>query len=126
MRSTREQVERQDFLDAVTETFPFGKRRRDFVGAAENVQNADGLAHSESPDNAWLSSLARRVQQNALRFAGDRPRETHLHERFVNLSGDELVIFLQESCRCLCAIDRRTFPFHAEYGFCGFAEGKAE
>lgn len=126
MRSTWEQVERQHFLDTVAETFPFSKGCRDFVGAAENVEYADGLAHSESADDTWFSSLARRIQEDAFRFAGDRPRKSHLHERFVNLSSDELVVFLQESCRCLSAINRRTFPFYTENGFCGFAEGETE
>ena len=126
MRSAWEQVERQDFFDAVAKAFPFGESRRDFVGAAENVQHADGLAQSESPDDARFGSLARRVQQDALRFTGDRPRKSHLHERLVNFASDELVILLQESCGRLGAVNRRAFPFDSEDGFCGFAEGEAE
>ena len=82
--------------------------------------------HRESPDDARFSALARRVQQNAFRFARDRPRKSHLHKRLVNFPCDELVVFLQESCGCLRAIDGRTFPFYTENGLGGFTECKTE
>ena len=84
------------------------------------------LAHGESADDARFSTLARRVQQNAFRFARDRPRKSHLHKCLVNFPCDELVVFLQESCRSLGAIDGRAFPFHTENGLGGFTECKAE
>ena len=105
MWRAREQVERQYFLDAVAKALPFGKCCRDFVGAAENVQHADGLSHGESADHARFSTLARRVQEDAFRFARDRSRKSHLHERLVDLSGNELVVLLQESCRSFGAVD---------------------
>ncbi len=126
MRRAREQVERQHFLDAVAETFPFGESGRNFVGTAENVQHADGLSQSKRANHAGFGSLAWRVQQNAFWFARDRPRESHLHERLVNLACDELVILLQEPCGSFRAIDGRAFPFHAEHGLGGFAEREAE
>ena len=126
MRRAGEQVHRQHFLDAVAVTFPFGEGVRDFVGAAENVQYADRLTHGERTDDARFSALARRVQQDAFRFARNRSRKSHLHERFIDLSGNELVVLLEEPCGSLGAIDGRTFPFHAEYGLGGFAEGEAE
>ena len=126
MRRAGEQVHRQHFLDTVAVTFPFGESAWDFVGAAENVEHTHRLAHRESADDARFSSLARRVQQNAFRFARDRPRKSHLHKRLVNLAGDELVVFLQESCRSFRAVDGRAFPFHAEHGLGGFTECKAE
>lgn len=126
MRRAGEQVHRQHFLDTVAVTFPFGESAWDFVGAAENVEHTHRLAHRESADDARFGTLARRVQQNAFRFARNRSRKSHLHKRLVNLAGDELVVLLQESCGCLCAINGRTFPFHTEYGLGGFAECKAE
>ena len=126
MRGAGEQIHRQHFLDAVAVTFPFGESCWDFVGATENVEHAHRLAHRKSADDARFSTLARRVQQNAFRFARDRPRKSHLHKRLVNLAGDELVVLLQESCGCLRAIDGRTFPFHTEHGLGGFTESKAE
>ena len=126
VRGAREQVHRQHFLDAIAVTFPFGEGAWDFVGAAENVEHTHRLAHRKSADDARFCSLARRVQQNAFRFARDRPRKSHLYKRLVNLAGDELVVFLQESCGCLRAIDGRTFPFHTEHGLGGFTECKAE
>ena len=126
VRGAREQVHRQHFLDSVAVTFPFGEGAWDFVSAAENVEHTHGLAHRESPDDARFSALARRVQQNAFRFARDRPRKSHLHKRFVNLACDELVVLLQESCGSLGAIDGRAFPFHAEYGLGCFTECKTE
>ena len=126
MRRAREKVERQHFLDSVAKTFPFGECIRDFVGAAENVQHAHGLAHRESPDDARFGSLARRVEQNAFRFARNRSRESHLHERLVNFPCNEFVVLFQESCGSLRAVDGRTFPFYTEYGLGGFAERKAE
>lgn len=126
MRRAGEQVHRQHFLDAVAVTFPFGESCWDFVGATENVEHAHWLAHRESSDDARFGSLARRVKQNALRFARNRSRKSHLHKRLVNLAGDELVVLLQESCRSLGAIDGRAFPFHTENGLCGFAERKAK
>ena len=90
------------------------------------MEHTHWLAHSESADDARFSSLARRVQQNAFRFARDRPRKSHLHKRLVNFPCDELVVFLQESCRSLGAIDGRAFPFHTENGLGGFTECKAE
>ena len=126
MRRAREKVERQNFLDAVAKTFPFGEGIRNFIGAAENVKYADGLAHGERADDARFCALARRVQQNAFRFAWDRPRESHLHERLVNLPCDELVVLLQESCGSLGTIDGRAFPFYAEHGLGCFTESKAE
>ena len=126
MRRAGEQVERQHFLDAVAETFPFGEGIRDFVGAAEYVQHAHGLSQSKRTNYAGFSPFARRVEQNAFRFARNRARESHLHERLVNLACDELVILFQESCGSLRAVDGRTFPFHTEYGLGGFAERKAK
>ena len=126
VRGAREQVHRQHFLDAIAVTFPFGEGAWDFVSAAENVEHTHGLAHRESPDDARFSAFARRVQQNAFRFARDRPRKSHLHKRLVNFPCDELVVLLQESSGCLRAIDGRTFPFHTENGFGGFTECKAE
>ena len=126
MRRAGEQVHRQHFLDTVAVTFPFGESAWDFVGAAENVEHTHRLAHRESPDDARFGTLAWRIQQNAFRFARNRSRKSHLHKRLVNLAGDELVVLLQESCGCLCAIDGRTFPFHTEYGLGGFTECKAE
>ena len=105
MWRAREQVERQYFLDAVAVTFPFGEGCWDFVGAAENVEHTHRLSHGESADDARFSSLARRVQQNAFRFARDRLRKSHLHKRLVNLSGNELVVLFQESCRSFGAVD---------------------
>ena len=90
------------------------------------MEYTHGLAHRESPDDARFSTLARRVQQNAFRFARDRPRKSHLHKRLVNLPCDELVVFLQESCGSFGAIDGRAFPFHTENGLGGFTECKAE
>ena len=126
MRRAGEQVHRQHFLDAVAVTFPFGEGCRDFVGAAENVEHTHRLAHRESADDARFGTLARRVQQNAFRFARDRPRKSHLHKCLVNFPCDELVVLLQESCRSLGAIDGRAFPFHTENGLGGFTECKAE
>ena len=126
MRRAGEQVHRQHFLDTVAVTFPFGEGCWDFVSAAENVEYTHGLAHRKSADDARFSTLARRVQQNAFRFARDRPRKSHLHKRLVNFPCDELVVFLQESCRSLGAIDGRAFPFHTENGLGGFTECKAE
>ena len=126
MRRAGEQVHRQHFLDTVAVTFPFGESCWNFVGATENVEYTHRLAHRKSADDARFSTLARRVQQNAFRFARDRPRKSHLHKRLVNLAGDELVVFLQESCGSLRAIDGRAFPFHTENGLGGFTECKAE
>lgn len=126
VRGAREQVHRQHFLDSVAVTFPFGEGAWDFVSAAENVEHTHRLAHRKSADDARFCSLARRVQQNAFRFARDRPRKSHLYKRLVNLAGDELVVFLQESCGCLRAINGRAFPFHTEHGLGGFTECKAE
>ena len=126
MWRAREQVHREHFLDAVAVTFPFGEGCRDFVGATENVEHAHWLSHCESADDARFGTLARRVQQNAFRFARDRPRKSHLHKCLVNFPCDELVVFLQESCRSLGAIDGRAFPFHTENGLGGFTERKAE
>jgi len=90
------------------------------------VQHADRLAHGESADDARFCAFARRVQQDAFRFTRNRSRKSHLHKSLVNLSCNESIVFLQESCGCLRAINRGTFPFHAEHGLGGFAEGKAE
>ena len=126
MRRAGEQVERQHFLDAVAETFPFGEGIRDFVGAAEYVQHAHGLSQSKRTNHAGFSPFARRVEQNAFRFARNRARESHLHERLVNLACDELVILFQESSGSFRTVDGRAFPFHTEYGLGGFTECKAE
>ena len=114
VRCAREQIHWQHFLDAVAVAFPFGEGAWDFVSAAENVEHTHWLAHRKSTDDARFCSLARRVQQNAFRFARDRPRKSHLHKRFVNLA-----------CG-LRAIDGRAFPFHAEYGLGCFTECKTE
>lgn len=45
VRRAREQVEREYFLDAVAVAFPFLEGIRNFVGAAEDVADAYGLAH---------------------------------------------------------------------------------
>ncbi len=126
MRRAREKVERQNFLDAVAKTFPFCKCIRNFIGAAENVQHADGLAQSKRADDARFCALARRVQQNAFRFAWDRPRKSHLHKRLVNFACNELVVLFQESCGSLGTIDGRAFPFYAEHGLGCFTESKAK
>ena len=126
MWRAREKVERQHFLDAVAKTFPFGEGCWDFVCAAENVQHAYRLSQCKRSDYARFSSLARRVQQNAFRFARNRARESHLHERLVNFPCDELVVLFEESRGGFCAVDGRTFPFYAKYGLGGFAERETE
>ena len=126
VRRAREQVEREYFLDAVAVAFPFLEGIRDFVGAAEDVADAYGLAHGKCVDDARLAALARRVQQNAFRFAGDGAREPHLYKLFVDFAGDESVVLLEVLGARLCAFDGRAFPFHAEYALGGFAQGKAE
>jgi len=126
VRGAGEQIHWQHFLDTVAIAFPFGEGAWDFVGATENMKHAHRLAHRERTDDAWFGSLARRVQQNAFRFARDRPRKSHLHKRLVNFPCDELVVLLQESCGSFGAIDGRTFPFHTEHGLGGFTECKAE
>ena len=110
----------------VAVAFPFLERGGNFVGAAEHVAYADWLSHRECVNHAGFATLARRVQQDFFRFAGNRTGQARLHEHFVDFTGDKTVGFFEVLGRSLCAINRRAFPFHAQYGLGGFSQGKTE
>ena len=126
MWGTGEQVQRLHFAHAVAVAFPFLERGGNFVGAAEHVAYANRLAHGERVNHARFAALAGRVQQDFFGFARDRPRESRLHEHFVDLASDKAVRLFKVLGGSLCAVDRRAFPFHAENRFGGFAERKTE
>ena len=126
VRGAGEQVERLHFLDAVAVAFPFLDGGGNFVGAAEHMAYAHGLAHGERVDDSGFAALAGWVKQNFLGFAGYGAREPCLHEIFVDLACDKAVIFFEVACGCLRAVDGRAFHFDAEHGFCGFAQCEAE
>ena len=126
VRGAGEQIERLHLAHAVTVAFPFLERGGNFVGTAEHVAYADRLSHRECVNHARFAALARRVQKDFFRFVHDRPRQSRLHEHFVDLAGDKTVGFFEVLGRSLRTVDRRTFPFDAQNVLGGFAECKAE
>ena len=126
VRGAGEQVKRLHLAHAVTVAFPFLERCGNLVGAAEHVAYADRLAHGERMNHAGFATLARRVQKDFFRFARDRPRQSRLHEHFVDLACDKAVRLFEVLGRSLRTINRRTFPFYAENVLGGFAERKTE
>ena len=126
VRGAREQIERLHFLDAVAVAFPFLDGGGNFVGAAEHVAYAHGLAHGERVDDAGFAALAGRVKQNFFALAGNGAREPCLHEVLVDLARDEAVILLEVACGCLRAVDGGAFHLDAQHRLGGLAQREAE